>query len=179
MGLTRREFLKWAGFSSVGAVILNACGIPEAELQVQSPVNMPEDLVRGRDNWYATLCKQHGSACGIVVRVMEGRAKKIEGNLDFPMNRGKHLASCEAGLQSLYHPDRIATPLRRSGNRGAGRFNSISWRRALDDVVSRMKRLKDSGESDTVVVVTPPLTGSLGMVVKRFCDSYGANHMSY
>ena len=80
MDVSRREFLKFAGLSSIGAIALNACGIPEQELQVQSPVNLPEDLVKGRDNWYATLCRQSNETCGIVVRVVEGRAKKIEGN---------------------------------------------------------------------------------------------------
>ena len=179
MGLTRREFLKWAGFSAGGAVVLNACGIPEQELRVQSPAFMPEDLVKGTDNWYATLCRQHDSGCGIVVRVMEGRAKKIEGNLDFPINRGSHLASCEAGLQSLYHPDRIAKPLRRLGDRGSGSFQEMDWGTAMDEVVGRLRELRDRGEADTVVMVTNPLRGHLGMVTKRFADSYGATYMPY
>ncbi len=70
------------GGSAVGAVLFQACGIPEEELFVQAPIEMPEDLVTGLDNWYATLCRQCTASEGIVVRVMEGRAKKIEGNVD-------------------------------------------------------------------------------------------------
>ena len=54
MKLNRREFLSLSGKSAAGAVIFAACSIPEQELIVQSPVDMPEDLVRGIDTWYAT-----------------------------------------------------------------------------------------------------------------------------
>ena len=118
MPLTRRQFLKILGGSAIGAVIFQACGVPEKELLVQSPAKMPEDLVSGIDNWYATLCKSCKTNEGIVVRVMEGRAKKVEGNIDYPINQGKHSARCEAALQSLYHPDRIQGPMVRTGNRG-------------------------------------------------------------
>ena len=73
---------------------------------------MPEDLVTGRDNWYATLCGQCAETEGIVVRVVEGRAKKVQGNPIYPTNRGAHSVRCEAALQALYHPDRIAAPLK-------------------------------------------------------------------
>ena len=126
MALTRRQFLTLAGGSAAGAILFQACGVPEDELLVQAPVEMPEDLVTGRDNWYATLCRQCGTSEGIVVRVMEGRAKKVEGNVDYPINRGAHSARCEGGLQALYHPDRIRGPMVRSGERGAKQFREIS-----------------------------------------------------
>ena len=101
MALTRRQFLTTVGGGTLGAVIAAACGIPEDELFVQSPAQMPEDMVTGLDNWYATL--SHGSTTseGVVVRVMEGRAKKVEGNVDYPVNRGRHSARSEAMLQEL------------------------------------------------------------------------------
>ena len=78
MPLTRRQFLTLMGGSAGAAVLFQACGIPEKELLIDSSVEMPEDLVTGLDNWYATF--QDGlSSQGIVVRIMEGRAKKVEG----------------------------------------------------------------------------------------------------
>ncbi len=58
MALTRRQFLTLMGGSAAGTVLFQACGVPDEELFVQSPVEMPEDLVTGLDNWYATLCRQ-------------------------------------------------------------------------------------------------------------------------
>src|SRR3990172_777507 len=86
MGLSRRQFLKGTAASAMGAVAFTGCA-SRREFVAQSPVNAPEDLVAGRDNWYATACSLCGAGCGIIVRVMEGRAKKIEGNPDFPINQ--------------------------------------------------------------------------------------------
>jgi anaerobic selenocysteine-containing dehydrogenase len=179
MTINRRQFLKWAGLSTASAVVLNACGIPERELEIQSPLRLPEDLVKGIDNWYATQCGHCSGGCGVVVRVVEGRAKKIEGNLDYPVNRGRHSARCEAGLQALYHPDRIKAPLRRTGDRGSGQFQEIGWQEALRDLTTRLGNIRRSGQADSVVIATEPLRGHLGMVVNRFVESYGATYLRY
>ena len=112
MDLTRRKFLKILGGTTVGAVVFQACGVPEKELLIEAPLEMPEDMVTGIDNWYATVCTECNTPEGIVVRVMEGRAKKVEGNVDYPVNIGKHSGRCEGSLQGLYNPDRISSPIR-------------------------------------------------------------------
>ena len=122
MGLTRRQFLTLIGGSTGAAVLFQACGVPPEELLVESSYEMPEDMVSGLDNWYATVDAKSKVPNGLVVRVMEGRAKKIEGNIDYPVNKGKHSSNCEASLQSLYHPDRIKGPLLRVGDRGDGKY---------------------------------------------------------
>ena len=179
MALTRRQFLTLAGGSAAGAILFQACGVPEDELLVQAPVEMPEDLVTGRDNWYATLCRQCPTSEGIVVRVMEGRAKKVEGNVDYPINLGKHSARCEAGLQALYHPDRIRGPLVRAGERGANRFREISWEDAISRLTFQLQNISDEGRQSSVVMATDPIGAHLGMVVERFASAYGARHMTY
>ena len=45
MKLTRRNFLTWAGLSAVGAVACEGFGIRKGEFSLQSPVDLPEDLV--------------------------------------------------------------------------------------------------------------------------------------
>ena len=103
MSLTRRQFLTLMGGSAT-AVAAAACGVPEKELLVQSSIEMPEDMVTGLDNWYATVDRQNRAPLGVVVRVMEGRAKKVEGNVDYPVNRGKHNAVAEAGTAGAVSP---------------------------------------------------------------------------
>ncbi len=180
MALTRRQFLTLAGGSAAGAILFQACGVPETELLVQSPVEMPEDLVTGRDNWYATLCRQcSGTSEGIVVRVMEGRAKKVEGNVDYPINQGKHSARCEGGLQALYHPDRIRGPMVRVGERGAGQFREISWEDAIGRLTFQLQNISDAGQQNAVVLATDPIGAHLGMVVDAFASAYGARRMTY
>ena len=176
MPLTRRQFLKLMGGSAATAVIFQACGVPEDELLVQAPLQMPEDMVTGIVNWYATLCRQCPTSEGIVVRVIEGRAKKIEGNVDYPINRGKHSARCDAGLQALYHPDRISAPLVRVGERGEGRWDEISWRDAITRLSHGLQQVKDPA---SVVMATDPVDAHLGMVVREFVSGIDGRHFSY
>lgn len=171
MGLTRRQFLQLTGASTAGAVAFAACTPPRSELTVQSAARLPEDLVTGIDNWYASICRLCPAGCGIIVRVMEGRAKKIEGNPVYPVNQGKLCARGQSGLQVLYHPDRIRGPLRRSGPRGTGQFEQVSWEAALDEVMSRLTPLASAGQLAQVTLMTGPLRGHLGLLVSRLASS--------
>ncbi len=179
MKLSRRQFLTLVGGSTAGAVVFAACGVPERELLIQSPSDIPEDLVLGTDNWFATVCRHCPTSEGVVIRVMEGRAKKVEGNVDYPINRGKHTARCEAGLQSLYHPDRISAPMLRTGERGAGGWEEISWADAMGRVRYQLELLRQSGNQEQMVMVTNPIGSHLGQVVNQFVTSYGGRRVPY
>ena len=172
---TRREFLKVSGLGALGAVVFQACGIPEQEITAQSPAEMPEDLVSGLEAWYATLCGQCAAGEGIIVRSIEGRAIKIEGNPDHPVNQGKTSARCQAGLQALYNPDRISGPLRLVGGRGSGEYEPIDWGTALDTLAGKLRR----ADSSKAVLATNPLRGSLGMVAQRFMKAYGGTYITH
>ena len=171
MKTTRRNFLKWSGISTLGTIAFVGCGIPDEELLVQSAAQMPEDLVSGLEAWYATSCAQCGNGEGVIVRVIEGRAIKIEGNPDHPVNQGKTSVRCQAGLQALYNPDRLTGPMRRE----AGGLKPISWEVALNELIG----LLQSNSPASTVLVTEPLRGSLGMVVRKFMDVHGGGHMAY
>jgi anaerobic selenocysteine-containing dehydrogenase len=172
MNLTRRNFLTWAGISAAGAVSCNI--FREGELELQSPVRLPEDLVKGQDNWYATLCRQCPSAEGVLVRVMEGRAKKVQGNPNYPVNLGKQSARCDGGLQALYHPDRIAGPRRRTGVRGSGGYEPVAWDEAMNTLGSQ---LAASGQG--MVLITEPLRAHLGVIAGRFASAFGGRHLGF
>ena len=159
----------------MGAVACEGFGIREGELDIQSPVSLPEDLVRGKDNWYASLCRNCPSCEGIVVRVMEGRAKKIQGNPYYPTNQGKSHARCEAGLQSLYHPDRVPAPMVRSGARGSGQYTPIGWQpEAMDRLRSEL-----AARAPQSVIITEPLRGHMGLLVGRFAEAIGSEHLGF
>src|SRR4030065_185646 len=114
--LSRREFLKIAA----GATAITGC-TPAARSVVLEPYfQPPEELLPGEANWYASTCRQCAAGCGIIVRVINGRARKIEGNPLHPLNRGKLCARGQAGLQVLYNPDRLRNAVRQTGGRGHG-----------------------------------------------------------
>ena len=76
---------------------------------------------------FKSNCRVCHGGCGVLVHVKDGAITKIEGNPDFPTNRG---AICSKGLafsQLVYHPDRVTYPLQRAGKRGEGKWRRISW----------------------------------------------------
>lgn len=166
MGITRRNLLKLAGAGALGAIAFNGCRIPERELRVESPVALPEDQVTGRENWYATLCQQCGAGCGVLVRVIEGRAKKIEGNPDHPLNTGKTCARGQAAVQALYHPDRLQTPLLYA--------QPVDWETAMAELAGQIQ--KNRGK---VFLATNPLRGHIAAVAQAFIQGAGGTLMAY
>src|SRR5580704_9826871 len=137
--MQRRNFIKISAISGALAT-LQACGHPEQQLIRFVP---EEDLVPGIATWKPSICTLCSSGCGLLVRVMQGDAevthngqlgiikmglaKKLEGNPQHPVNQGKLCARGQAGLQVVYHPDRLRNPLKRKGARGSGDFQEISW----------------------------------------------------
>ena len=174
MTTTRRDFLKWSGVGALGTVVFVGCGIPEEELLIQSPATMPENMVSGLEAWYATSCAQCGAGEGVIVRIIEGRAIKIEGNSDHPVSRGKTSVRCQAGLQALYSPDRLSGPMKRAGERGSGEFTPITWDQALGELTASLQ----GQDPSSVTMITDPVRGTLGKVAHRFMNGYGGNHMA-
>jgi anaerobic selenocysteine-containing dehydrogenase len=84
----------------------------------------------------------HGG-CGILVTVEDGKAVKLEGDPDRPNNRGKLCPKGKAGLDLLYHPDRLRHPVKRAGARGEGKWEQISWDQALGEISQKLTALSD------------------------------------
>src|SRR5207245_4536703 len=138
--------------TAAGAVVFTGCQPPPHELMSQSRVRLAEDILTSLQSYYATTCRQCAAGCGVIVRVIEGRSKKVEGNPDHPLNLGKVCARGQAAVQEQYHPDRIRTPLVRSGARFTGDLTPISWDEALDRLLSRMRDLRQTGRASALTV---------------------------
>jgi anaerobic selenocysteine-containing dehydrogenase len=177
--LRRREFLL-ASSAAAGAVLFSGCVPPPREMEGESRVLLAEDLLSAYDNWYATTCRGCAAGCGVVVRVVDGRARKVEGNPEHPLNRGKLCARGQAIVQEQYHPDRVRGPLQRSAaERGGGAFQSVSWSVALDALTAQLATLRDNGHAGDVTLITPPLDAHEAFLVERFATSYGLKWLSF
>jgi anaerobic selenocysteine-containing dehydrogenase len=137
---TRREFLKIA----VGATAVTGLTQAVRQFEIEPFVQPPEEELPGQATWYASTCRQCPAGCGIIVRTINGRAKKIEGNPLHPLNHGKLCARGQAGLQVLYNPDRLKNAVRQSGGRGSRQFEPIYWPDALDLLGNKIATLSSA-----------------------------------
>src|SRR5438105_8639101 len=136
-GMTRRNFVK-LGAMTTAAVVLAGCQSPRRSITLEPYVRAPEEELAGTATWYASTCRQCPAGCGIVVRIMNGRAKKIEGNAEHPLNRGKLCARGQAGLQLLYNPDRLQGPVRQA-QRGSRQFQASSWNEGINTLSAKLQ----------------------------------------
>ncbi len=170
--LDRRDFLKLGGATALAALFGGCERLPKKIVPFVIP---PENHALGEALWYASVCRQCPAGCGIVVRVAEGRAKKIEGNPLHPVNRGKLCARGQAGLQVLYHPERLGRPLILSGPRGSGKFREGSWAEALAVLMEGLKKVR-ARDPASLLMLTEPMRGHANLVAARFMRAFGSPH---
>jgi anaerobic selenocysteine-containing dehydrogenase len=103
-----------------------------------------------------------------------GLAKKLEGNADDPVSRGKLCPRGQAAIQVTYHPDRIGRPLKRSGERGSGMFTEVSWDEGLATLVTQLNRLAAVGDMASLAMVGRPRGPHRTALVAQFLERLGA-----
>jgi anaerobic selenocysteine-containing dehydrogenase len=105
----------------------------------------------GYDGVVKSHCRMCHGGCGVLVYTKEGKAVKIAGDPDCPINHGTLCTKGLASLQLAYHPDRLTHPARRIGPKGSGRWERISWDEALDTIAERILFFKERYGAESIV----------------------------
>ncbi|GAB3665186.1 molybdopterin oxidoreductase family protein [Actinocorallia lasiicapitis] len=79
--------------------------------------------------------------CSWIVTVEDGVATGLRGNPDHPYTRGALCVKVNRWLEQAASPDRILYPLRRTGRKGEGRFERITWDEALAEIAAKLKEI--------------------------------------
>ena len=89
-----------------------------------------------------TTCFNCESACGLLAYVDKDdlSIRKVEGNPAHPGSRGRNCAKGPATINQIDDPERILHPLKRTGERGGGEWQRVSWDEALDDIAARIRK---------------------------------------
>ncbi|WP_421981312.1 molybdopterin oxidoreductase family protein [Roseibium sp.] len=91
-----------------------------------------------------TTCYMCACRCGINVHLKDGKVAYIEGNRDHPVNKGVLCAKGSSGIMQVNAPSRLRAPLKRTGPRGSGEFEEISWDEALELATSWLEPVRKS-----------------------------------
>jgi len=165
---TRRDFLKYVGFSTAAAS-LAAC---EGPVVKSIPyVVQPEEIIPGVANYYATTIADGFDYASVLVKTREGRPIKIENNTMATAN-GSANARVNASVLGLYDSKRLKTPMKGE--------SVISWSSLMSETTQQLDALKDSGKQ--IVLLTQTYASpSTSKLISEFKEKYGENvkHVQY
>jgi len=106
-------------------------------------------------------CHDCGGRCVLKAHVKNGRIIRFETDHD----EEPQLRACLRGRayrQRVYSDDRLKYPMRRTGERGEGKFERISWEEALDSVAEKLKLIKEKYDNSSILFVAG--SGNQGML---------------
>ncbi|MBR9844793.1 MAG: TAT-variant-translocated molybdopterin oxidoreductase [Algicola sp.] len=164
---TRRDFLKYVGFSTAAAS-LAACEGPV--IKSIPYVVQPEEIIPGVANYYATTIADGFDFASVLVKTREGRPIKIENNTMATTNGGAN-ARVNASVLGLYDILRVKSPMKGD--------SPISWSTFDIEVNQKLTDLKVSGKQ--IVLLTQTYASpSTSKLISEFSSRYGnVRHVVY
>jgi len=115
--------------------------------------------------------------CALLTTVVNGRAIKVQGNPAHRPTDGVLCTKVSRYAERTYHPERLLTPLKRSGPKGSGLFVPVTWDEALDDIAAKFKAI---AQVHPEAVLPYSYAGTMGLVqgeamAGRFFHQLGAS----
>ena len=161
--ITRKEFLKLTGLTVGG---ISAGSILFSELMAV-PQRLLDTVSKGpgKETWINTVCRQCPGGCGIRVRRIDGIPVYIKGNPIFPVNRGGVCPMAHASMEVLFNPDRVKSPLKRSGSKGRNQWEETDWDAALTFLTKRLQSLRVNGGAHKIAMIN----GDDSPLMRRLC----------
>ncbi len=117
--------------------------------------------------------------CALLTTVENGVATRVQGNPAHPHTDGVLCAKVSKYTERTYHPERILTPLKRTGPKGSGQFVPVGWDEALSDIAQRLQTIAARSPE---AVLPYSYAGTMGMVQgesmdRRFFHKLGASQL--
>jgi anaerobic selenocysteine-containing dehydrogenase len=118
--------------------------------------------------------------CVMTVGVEDGRAVTLGGDPTHRFTQGFLCAKVNQYLDRVYSPERILHPLRRTGRKGEGRFERISWDAALSEIAERFSAVVASHGAQAILPYS--YAGNMGLLSygsmdRRFFHALGASKL--
>ena len=117
--------------------------------------------------------------CALKISVQAGRVIKVAGDPDHPPTHGAMCTKVSRYPERTYHPERVLTPLKRTGPKGSGQFTPVSWDEALTDIAARLAEI---AQRDAQAIVPYSYAGTMGLlqgesIAARFFHRLGASFL--
>ena len=117
--------------------------------------------------------------CALLTTVENGVAIKVSGNPTHPQTAGVLCNKVSRYTERTYHPERLLTPLKRSGPKGSGQFTPVTWQAALTDIAQRLALIAERAPE---AIVPYSYAGTMGLLqgesmAARFFHRIGASRL--
>ena len=116
--------------------------------------------------------------CGVLVTLEDGKAVKIKGDPESPLNQGGLCKIGLASLEYLYHPDRLKHPLKRIGERGEDKWQQISWDEAFSLAAEALSKVKQKYDPEAIVMVHGSAKGPIDTHLVRLANVFGTPNVA-
>ena len=126
-----------------------------------------------------STCWECSVKCGSLISVRDGRVVKIGGNSEHPHSEGAFcVKGMNAPIAALEHPDRPLHPLRRTGERGSGQWERVSWDVVLEEIAKQLGDVKRRYGALAIGGAVSSAYFSRGVALALLLRSLGSpNHM--
>jgi anaerobic selenocysteine-containing dehydrogenase len=104
-------------------------------------------------------------ACGLLVEVEGGRARRVRGDPEHPYSRGTLCPKMNEYDRSVHSPDRLLHPLVRTGKKGEGAFRRATWDEALGIVAGKLAEIARRDGAQAILPYS--YAGSMGLVQRN------------
>ncbi len=143
--ISRRKFLQGSvALSIAGGTAVSATNLFSSEHEEGH--GLPENITTKTSTKKAEnipfLCGICVNKCAGFARVEDGVVTKLNPNPYFPKSRNMLCPRGNAGIQTLYDPDRLKYPLVRIGERGDGKYKRVSWEEAYEAILNGTDKFK-------------------------------------
>lgn len=166
---SRRNFLKFCGFSFAGAALASGCENPVKKAIPY--LNKPEEVNPGTAIHYASTYYDGFEYNSILVKVRDGRPIKIEGNPLSSISRGRTTAKVQASILSLYDgTGRLKKPLKDG--------SETTYEICDQDIIARLKDVAAAGQQ-TVILTSNIISPSTKALINDFIAVYPGKHVMY
>ncbi|KAB7705299.1 molybdopterin-dependent oxidoreductase [Bacillus aerolatus] len=108
--------------------------------------------------------------CGLLVHKKDGKIVKTEGDPNHPVAKGNICNKVRNMRERIYDHKRIRTPLKRVGQKGDGKFISISWQEAIETITSHWKKLISEEGPESILPYS--FYGNMGKINSEGMDRH-------
>lgn len=178
--VSRRTFLK--GTAALGAAMaLTGCSSNSLEEKPATQQTADSGETEIRHAW-CQMCGPACTYCSTSCYIKNGRWVHVEGNPEAGNNWGKGSRTLcgkgNAAMQVPYSANRLLYPMKRTGEKGEGKFERITWEEAIDEIASTLKEQKEKYGPESLGILSPQAYAVIQSLGRRFLNVHGSpNYM--